>query len=284
MAFTTLISTTELSNHLNDPDWLIVDCSFQLGNQAEKESAYQKAHIPGALYAHLHRDLSGMILPGKTGRHPFPTVDEAAQFFSKIGIDRQVQVVAYDDQGGALAAARLWIMLNWLGHEKAAILDGGLPKWVQEGRPLSSGPEIRQPRDFVAVVQPQWLANADEVDQLRQAPECRVIDVRAPERYRGEIEPIDPVAGHIPGSVNIPYQQNFTGNGILKSSEDLRSFYQEKLGDVQMQDIVLYCGSGVTCAFSALALKHSGLGSARIYPGSWSEWITSDAHPRAVGP
>lgn len=283
MLYTSLISTEELAGHLTDPDWLIVDCRFTLSHPDEKEEYYLNAHIPGAIYAHLDKDLSGEVIPGQTGRHPLPPPMEAGVRFGHMGIGHGVQVVAYDDQGGSLAAVRLWMMLRWLGHEGAAVLNGGWQKWLEEDRPFQQGREIREGRQFDPKVCEDFFADVGEVERIRLDPKFRLIDVRQPERYRGEFEPIDPVAGHIPGAINFPYTLNLAENGVFRDSKELRKLYEDLLKDSSHENVVFYCGSGVTSIHSLLALELSGLGLSRFYPGSWSEWIADRTRPIATG-
>jgi thiosulfate/3-mercaptopyruvate sulfurtransferase len=284
MTHTLIISAKELAAHLDDPKWIIFDCRFLLSQPDEKETYYLKAHIPGAVYAHLDRDLSAPIVPGKTGRHPLPNPEEAARRFGKMGISPGMQVVAYDDQGGSLAAVRLWWMLRWLGHEAAAVLDGGWQYWLNQDLPVRSGGETRPAQAFIGQPRSGMYVTSDEVDQLRRSPNYRVIDVRAPERYRGEQEPIDPVAGHIPGALNAPYNENLNNEGRFRTPQELRDVYTKLLGDTPGERAVFYCGSGVTSIHSILALQIAGMGKARLYAGSWSEWVASRQRPVAVGP
>ena len=283
MAFTTLVSTEELAAHLDDPQWLIADCSFALAAPQARQESYQTAHIPGAIYVHLDRDLSGPVIAGQTGRHPLPPPEEAARRFGALGIGPQTQVVAYDDAGGSLAAVRLWWMLRWLGHTAAAVLDGGWQRWLADGRPTGGGWETRPPQRFSANPQPGMSVDAPTVERLRQQPDWRVVDVRAAERYRGEVEPIDPVAGHIPGAVSAPYLVNLGEDGCFRAAEELRQHYQALLGETPAERVAFYCGSGVTSIHSILALEVAGLGQAKLYPGSWSEWIASGERPVARG-
>lgn len=283
MAYTTLVDPETLQMHLDDPDWVIVDCRFSLNDPAYGRQAYLEAHIPGAVYAHLDADLSGPVVPGQTGRHPLPDPDQLAQKLGAWSIDARTQVVAYDDAGGAFAA-RLWWLLGWLGHEAVAVLDGGWPRWVQEGRPVRKGVERRTARTFKPQVRPEWVVTAEEVMQRLQDPAWRLLDARAPERYRGEQEPIDPVAGHIPGAVNAPFTENLTPAGTFRSPEVLRQRFMALLGNVPPERVICYCGSGVTAAHNLLALAHAGLPGARLYVGSWSEWITDPRRPVARGP
>lgn len=283
MPVDTLISAQELSRHLTDPDWVVVDCRFSLQDLARGERDYLKGHIPGAAYAHLDRDLSAPVVPGMTGRHPLPEVDHAAEVFSRLGIDEKVQVVAYDDAGGSLAAVRLWWMLRWLGHEASAVLDGGWQAWERAGLPTREGLEIRPARTFTPHPHPEMIVSAEDVERIRQDPNWKLVDVRAAERYRGEVEPIDKAAGHIPGAVNLPYQLNMKPDMSFKPPEELRETYSKVVGDTPPDRTVLYCGSGVTSIHSLLAMKHAGLGEPKLYVGSWSEWIASGKRPVSTG-
>jgi thiosulfate/3-mercaptopyruvate sulfurtransferase len=274
MTYTTLISTDDLAHHLGEANWMVIDTRFSLQDTEWGWREYLHAHIPGAVYAHLDRDLCAPVVPGVTGRHPLPSMDTAAQTLARLGVGDGFQVVAYDAAGGAMAAARIWWMLQWLGHEAVAVLDGGWSKWLREGRPVSAGEDRRKLGRFIPRPRPELTASAAEVDALRRDPAHRLIDVRAAERYRGEVEPIDPVAGHIPGALSAPYTSNLAPDGTFEPIEMLRKDYLALLDDVPTQRIVFYCGSGVTAAQSVLAVTHAGLGLPRLYPGSWSEWIT----------
>lgn len=280
MSYTTLISTQELLPHLADPNWVVVDCRFVLTNKEQGRNDYRQGHIPGAVYAHLDEDLAGPIIPGQTGRHPLPEVELFAQKLSQWGIDNQTQVVAYDAAGGAMAA-RLWWMLRWLGHEAVAVLDGGWPRWQSEGQPSRSGVESPEPRRFIPHPRPELLLNADEVEKIRLDPTYRLFDARSADRYRGENETLDPVAGHIPGARSLPYAGNLGPDGRFLAPKELADRFEAQLEDIPAERAVFYCGSGVTAAHNVLALSLAGLGEARLYPGSWSEWITDPNRPVA---
>jgi thiosulfate/3-mercaptopyruvate sulfurtransferase len=284
MTHTLLVSAQELADHLDDPDWIIFDCRFLLSQPNEKEKYYLKAHIPGAAYAHLDRDLSAPVIPGQTGRHPLPSPAEAARRFGEMGIGPGMQVVAYDDQGGSLAAVRLWWMLHWLGHEASAVLDGGWQSWLAADLPVRSGVDTHPPQAFIAQPRAGLYVTSDEVEQIRRDPKRRLIDVRAPERYRGEVEPIDPVAGHIPGALNAPYTNNLNEEGKFRSPQELKAYYSALLEGAPASQAVFYCGSGVTSIHSLLALQVAGMGEGRLYAGSWSEWIANRQRPVALGP
>ncbi len=270
--FSTIVSTNDLFGHLNDENWVVVDCRFSLGDPEAGRRAHAASHIPGAVYAHLDDDLSGPVIPGKTGRHPLPAPGDLAELFSGWGIDGQTQVVAYDDKGGAIAA-RLWWLLRWLGHEAVAVLNGGWPRWVQEEKPVSDAAPQPERRTFRPEVRPEMLVDGDFVASIQNDPGFVLVDSRAPERYQGAEEPIDPVAGHIEGAVNRPFACNFGADGRLKEAEVLRARFRDLLGDKPGERTVFYCGSGVTACHNLLAMAHAGLGDGRLYAGSWSEWI-----------
>lgn len=283
MTYTTLIKHTDVIGHLGDPDWAVVDCRFSLQDTERGRRDYLASHIPGAVYAHLDEDLSGSVISGKTGRHPLPAVGEFAHTLSDWGIDARTQVVAYDDAGG-MVAARLWWMLRWLGHDSVAVLDGGWPVWVKAGHPTASGAEQREARRFEPAHRADWVLTTEDVEAKLDRSDWCLIDSRTPERYRGEQEPIDPVAGHIPGAINAPNPDNLDGDGCFLSPQRLRARFEALLGDVPSEETVFYCGSGVSAARNLLAYAHAGLGDARLYAGSWSEWIADRSRPIATGP
>ena len=278
MSYQTLISTFELANHLNHPEWAVVDCRSSLDDPGRGRRDYELAHIPGAVYAHLEDDLSGTIIPGQTGRHPLPELDVFVRTLSRWGITAGVQVVAYDDHNGSMAA-RLWWMLRWVGHDDVAVLEGGWAAWQQEGRPVRTGAEERAARDAVVHPRPELVAGIDEIVARANDPATRLIDARSPERFRGEHEPIDPVAGHIPGAICGPFGENLDATGRFRSPAELRTRFERLLGPVAPEQAIFYCGSGVSAAHNLLAFAHAGLGDARLYAGSWSEWITDPQRP-----
>jgi thiosulfate/3-mercaptopyruvate sulfurtransferase len=277
MAFTTLIDAETVTHQLGDPAVVIVDTRFDLRDDAWGEGQYLSGHIPGAVYAHLNRDLSG-TRTGSNGRHPLPDADSLTQTLGRLGIDANAQVVIYDQDNG-MFASRLWWLLRWLGHDAAAILDGGFARWTAGHRPVVAGHHSREPRRFSGAPRPQLVVDAKEVDALRGRSDWRLIDARAPERYRGEIEPIDRVPGHIPGAVNYFYKNNVDERGVFLSPNDLRTRLQEAIGNVDSDHVVCYCGSGVTACQNLLALEHAGIRGARLYPGSWSEWSSDPKRP-----
>jgi thiosulfate/3-mercaptopyruvate sulfurtransferase len=277
MPFTTLISTENLAGHLDDPAWAIVDCRFDLADTDWGEQQYLAGHLPGAAYAHLDRDLSGPKT-GTNGRHPLPEIETFKARLGQWGIGPGVQVVAYDQDNG-MYASRLWWLLRFLGHEAVAVLDGGVAKWRAEDRPLRAGPEAREPRTFVGEPRYEMRLTAADVEMWRKLPSRRLIDARAPERFRGETEPLDRVAGHIPGALNYFYKDNVNLNGTFLAPEKLRAQFQALLGDIAAENTAVYCGSGVSAAHDLLAMEVAGLRGEKLYAGSWSEWCSDPARP-----
>lgn len=275
--YTTLLSPESLLPHLSDPDWVIVDCRFDLANTEVGRQQYVVGHIPGALYAHLDEDLCSFPQSGHHGRHPLPTPAAMTTLFGRLGIDERKQVVAYDARSGAYAA-RLWWMLQYMGHEATAVLDGGWAVWRELGLPVRSGVEGGQTAVFTGAPETEWLAPIAEVPDVPL-----LVDSREPPRFRGEIEPIDTKAGHIPGAVNYFYAENWGADGRYLPPEQLRKKLHTLLGETPPEDTVFYCGSGVTACVNLLALVYSGLGYGRLYAGSWSEWISYPENPVATG-
>jgi thiosulfate/3-mercaptopyruvate sulfurtransferase len=281
MAFTTLISTAVLALHMDDPAFAIIDCRTKLDDAGWGEREHAAAHIPGAVYADLNRDLSGPK-SGTNGRHPLPDPHALAQTFSRLGIASGVQVVAYDQDNG-IFASRLWWMLRWLGHDAVAVLDGGLAKWTAEVRSATSGDERRAAREFHGSPRAGMSVDVNAVASHAVAGDWRLVDARAPERYRGETEPLDKTPGHIPGATNHFYQGNLGDDKTFRSPEELRVRWKESLGDVAPDRVVCYCGSGVTACHDLLALEHAGLTGAKLYAGSWSEWSSDPSRPVETG-
>ncbi len=262
-------------------DVALIDCRFALDDVDRGHREYLEGHIPGAAYAHLDRDLSG-AKTGTNGRHPLPPSDELQRTFSRFGIDATTQVVAYD-AGDGMYASRLWWLLRWMGHDAVALLDGGFAKWVADGRPTETGEMQRTARDFHGTPRTEMTVDADTVARLASSPDWRVVDARAPERFRGEIEPLDRVPGHIPGAINHFYKSNLTVDGAFRPPEELRQMLGDAIGNAPSDQLVAYCGSGVTACHNLLALEHAGLLGARLYPGSWSEWSSDPDRPVARG-
>lgn len=279
--FTTLVDTDTLARHLSDPRWVVVDCRFTLTDTGAGRRAWTVGHIPGARYAHLDEDLSSPITP-RTGRHPLPDPNALACKLGGWGIDESKQIVVYDDTFGAMAS-RLWWLLRWLGHDAVALLDGGYPKWVREKKPVTAEAPVVHPAMFHPRVNNVLWVNADFVERVRRDEAFVVLDARAEERFRGEIEPLDKVAGHVPGAVNAMYEDNLDVSGEFLSAEELRERYLDLLGGIVPDQAIHMCGSGVTACHNVLAMEHAGLPGAKLYAGSWSEWITDPNRPVARG-
>ncbi len=272
-----LVSIDWLHNHLKDPNLVIVDCRFALGKPGGNGLAeYMEGHIPGALYVDLEQDLSG-AKSVHGGRHPLPETDTLAALFSTIGIDAETTVIAYDEQDLAMAG-RLWWLLRYLGHEKVAVLNGGFSAWRKHGKPVSTEVPTPTSKTFTPVIQHDMLVSAEQVKN--RSADCALLDSRAGERYRGEVEPLDPKAGHIPGARNYFYKQNFSPEGDMLPAEKLQERFSGLSAD---QEIVVYCGSGVTGCVNVLALYQAGRTDAKLYAGSWSDWISYPENPVATG-
>ncbi len=282
MQFKTLISVEGLKQNLHRPDWVVVDCRFYLDQPDKGRLEYLSSHLPGAVYAHLEEHLSGAVVPGKTGRHPLPTIDDFASLVAGWGINRGTQVVVYDDECGKIAA-RLWWMLRWMGHETVAVLDGGLPAWIAAGGSLDSELPQTESGEFVPQPRGTMVATAEEILRCFGDPAHLLVDSRSPERYCGDEEPIDPVAGHIPGAKNYFWQSNISSRGTFEIKDVLRGRFTALFKHVPPGNVVFYCGSGVTAAVNVLAVTHAGFAMPKLYPGSWSEWITDPQRPIATG-
>ncbi|MGB8326282.1 MAG: sulfurtransferase [Steroidobacteraceae bacterium] len=279
--YTTLIGTRDLARRIDDADLVVIDCRFELARPAWGAGAYHDGHVPGALYAHLDRDLSGPVTAA-TGRHPLPAREHFARSAADWGIDESAQVVAYD-QGNGMFAARLWWLLRWHGHARVAVLDGGLTAWLDAGLALSREPALRASRPFVPRAPlGDALETADVVREL-DAGRIRLVDARASDRFAGENETIDPVAGHVPGAVNHPFIGNLDASGRFLEPGALSRHWHDTLGGHPASSVVAMCGSGVSACHNLLALEHAGLRGARLYAGSWSEWIRDPARPSATG-
>jgi thiosulfate/3-mercaptopyruvate sulfurtransferase len=279
--FTTLISTADLAARLGAADLVVVDVRHDLAQpEAWGEAQYRAGHVPGAVFAHLDRDLSAPKT-GRNGRHPLPSPGACAAAFGRLGIGTGTQVVAYD-QGSGAYASRLWWMLHWLGHHAAAVLDGGYDRWVRQGRPVSADVPLARPATFTArpVATP---VDAEAVQAAIGHGSMLLVDARGGERFRGEVEPLDPVPGHIPGAVNRPFTQNLGADGTFKPAAALRAEFETLLGGEPPATVVHQCGSGVTACHNALAMEIAGLAGSRVYPGSWSEWCADPARPMVRG-
>jgi thiosulfate/3-mercaptopyruvate sulfurtransferase len=274
MPWTTLIEPASLAGHLAAPDLVIVDCRFSLNDPSWGMAEYTSAHIPRAVFADLKRDLSGLPT-GHNGRHPLPAIDRLQETFGRLGIDRTRQVVAYDQDTG-MFASRLWWMLRWMGHDAAAVLDGGFARWIDEGHPATAVSAEAASRRFEPAPRPYMLVGIDEMMTIVDRKNARLLDARAPERFSGEVEPIDKVGGHIPGARNYHYLSSVDERGRFKAAGTLRSQLTAALDEAAPEQAICYCGSGVTACHSLLAMEHAGLRGARLYAGSWSEWSSDD--------
>jgi thiosulfate/3-mercaptopyruvate sulfurtransferase len=281
VAFTGLIDTATLAAHVSDPIFAVIDCRYDLNDEGWGAREYAQGHIPGAVYASLDRDLSG-TRTGRNGRHPLPDPAALTATFGRLGVADGVQVVAYD-QDSNIYASRLWWMLRWLGHNDVAVLDGGLAKWLAENRPRRSGVETRVPRDFNGVPQAGRLMTADETAGAAEGGRWRLLDARSPERFRGEQETFDRIAGHIPGAANHFFKWNLNDDGTFRSPDEIRERLRASIGDVSPDRVICYCGSGVTACQNLLAFEHAGLAGARLFPGSWSEWTSDPSRPIEKG-
>jgi thiosulfate/3-mercaptopyruvate sulfurtransferase len=276
--FTTLVDPATLRAHLDDPSWVVLDARFDLAAPSRGEALYREGHVPGARYVSLDAHLSG-TKTGSNGRHPLPAPEVAAARFGQLGISRGTQVVVYDADVGSYAA-RAWWMLRWLGHQAVAVLDGGFAAWVQAGLPVSTETRPWAPAEFVAGVDESRRVPAADVLAHLGDPARVLVDARAPDRFRGENETLDPVGGHIPGAINRFFQLNLAADKRFKPADVLRAEWTQALGGSDASRLVMYCGSGVTACHNLLALEHAGLSGARLFPGSWSEWCADPTRPR----
>ena len=305
MTFTTLVDVAELGKLLKEHprELVLLDCRFDLANPEAGRQAYTDGHIPGARYADLNRNLAAPI-NAQSGRHPLPASDGMVGFFTSQGIAANTQVVAYDDANGSFAA-RAWWLLRWLGHARAAVLDGGYRAWVAAGGAIEAGQasvaghatdtELTGARPgnisslsdaasnpATAPLQAQPVTSSDVLEALKDARRL-LVDARAHERFTGDVEPIDPVAGHVPGAVNHPFSRNLDLDNHFLPAAELRRRWRETLDGTDPRDTILMCGSGVTACHNALAMEIAGLSGATVYAGSWSEWIRDPEHPVARG-
>ncbi len=286
MVFKTLIDVDSLQELLGQPRLAVVDCRFDLMNPEAGRQAYLRAHIPGARYADLNRDLSAPVGP-HTGRHPLPLPEVFAGRLGAMGIGNDTQVVAYDEANGSIAA-RLWWMLRWLGHDAAAVLDGGFNAWTARGGALQSGEADpaaaeRVARHFTPRIDAGSVVSTAELERALQGRKALLVDARAQERYAGAVEPIDPVAGHVPGAVNHPFTANLGADGRFLPAAELERRWQERLPGSDLKNLVAMCGSGVTACHNLLSLEVAGLTGGKLYAGSWSEWIRDPRRPVARG-
>lgn len=280
MSLSPLISGEQLASHLNDPGWRIFDCRHQLADVEFGAKAYAEGHLPGAFFLNLDRDLAS-AMNGRNGRHPLPDPRRLATTLGAAGVGPKTQVVVYDDAGGMIAG-RLWWLLRWLGHERVAVLDGGIGQWVKEGRPLSTERPVSAPAVFAETIRLRdWVVGADELLANIDRDELCLVDARAADRFRGENETLDPVGGHVPGARNRFFRDNLDERGLFRPADELRREFLALLTGADPARAVMMCGSGVSACVNLLAMEVAGLPGARLYAGSWSEWCSDPSRPVA---
>lgn len=278
-----LVSSSELGSHLNDPTWIIFDCRHDLVDQVKGARLYAENHLTGAHFASVETALAGPK-NGHNGRHPLPAPNDFSAFLIAHGVNAESQIVAYDDAGG-LYAARLWWLARWIGFKQVALLDGGWQKWTSEGRAVTAEIPVVPPQ--VAIAAPRvdtsllW-ASGDVLSRLNRS-DSLLIDARAGERFRGEVEPIDPVAGHIPKAVNRFFKTNLNADLTLRPASELRREFAELMGGRAVENVGHSCGSGITACANIFAMEYAGLSGSKLYAGSWSEWVSDPARPIAKG-
>ena len=281
MRFDTIVDCKTLAEHLRDPDWVVFDCRFALLSPDQGHKEYKKSHIPGSWYADLDKDLAS-AKQSSTGRHPLPDVDTFTTWLRVNGVNSDSQVVAYDASNGVFAS-RLWWMLRWVGHQNVAVLDGGWSAWLEGSYTTSKDIPPAQPGDFDGRPDDDMWVSTSDVEAIvnNQPSSTRIIDARIEPRFKGEVEPIDPVAGHIPGAYNYPCQRNLDERGYFLSGKELRENLEPILDTDDARRIINMCGSGVAACRNILAMEIAGWPETRLYVGSWSEWITDPTRPIA---
>lgn len=283
MSLAQLLSPAQLAERLNQPALIVLDCRFALEDPAYGARVYAEGHIPGARFIDLEHDLSAPVQRGITGRHPLPDPQQLLERLRALGVGQHSEIVLYDDGPGAFAA-RAWWLLAWLGkREGVFLLDGGLNAWRAANLPLDSATPAVSPGDLQGTPDASLLVSADALLKRLGTPQLTLLDARALPRFRGEMEPIDPVAGHIPGAQCAVFTDNLDGNGRFKSPEQLRERFSALLGQRPAEQLVAYCGSGVTACHNLFALCLAGYPLLPLYAGSWSEWITDPQRPLACG-
>lgn len=272
-----LINTQNLSQHLRDPAWVIFDCRHDLFDPAKGERQYRQGHIPGAHFASIDTDLSG-DKTGSNGRHPLPPPAAFTSFLARHGVSNTSTIVAYDDVGGQFAS-RLWWMARWIGLTKLLLLDGGIPKWIAEGRELATEVPAPAPAPLRGQADPLMVWSAADVLAHIDDTNISLLDARPAERYRGETEPIDPVAGHIPGAANRFYKANLNADLTFRAADEIEREFTALTNHKPADQVVHYCGSGVTACANFFAMEYAGLAGSKLFAGSWSEWVSDPARP-----
>jgi thiosulfate/3-mercaptopyruvate sulfurtransferase len=281
MAWQTLVSAEQAAEQIGDPRLLIFDCRYELARPEAGSAAYLHGHLPGAIHVDLHHDLAGPTSP-TSGRHPLPDPQVFAARLRRWGVDDDSLLLAYDDATGMWASRFWWMTAKWLGHRHVAVMDGGMRRWLQLGLLTTTDPTPTRPAGhFAARPDAGAFVDADTTQAAALDPQRRVLDARSSERYRGEVEPIDPVAGHVPGALNHPSSGVVSADGCFLPPAALASAFSQSLGPVAPADTITMCGSGVTACHLLLAMEHAGLPGARLYPGSWSEWSRDPSRPVA---
>ena len=278
MDYTTLISVAELAKHLNDPEVVVFDCRHELTDADFGPKAYAESHIPGARFANIDKNLSGP-LTGKNGRHPLPDAGSFMEWLGRLGVSNASQVVGYDHAGGPYGA-RLWWLMRWLGHSRVAVLDGGWQAWNAAGQPVTKDVPAPKPAKFSGKPDNSRV-DAQYVSQRLKTADMVLIDARANDRFHGQNETIDPVAGHIPGALNRFFKDNLDARGQFKSPEELRAAFNPLIGSTPAEKVIHQCGSGITASHNLLAMEVAGIKGTRLYSGSWSEWIADPSRPVA---
>ena len=281
MSYNTLVSVADLAAHLDDPHWVVCDCRHDLADYEAGRRAYAQSHVPGARFLHLDEDLSGPKT-GLNGRHPLPHPITLTLRLGALGIDNAKQIVAYDASGGSYAA-RLWWMLHWVGHSAVAVLDGGWEAWIRARQPVTADPPPTTPTTFNPNLQPDRATDSGYIAKHLGRSDICIVDARSPDRFRGENETLDPVAGHIPGAVNRFFRLNLDEEGRFKSADELKREFAAVIGERSPARLIHQCGSGVTACHNLLAMEIAGLSGSILYPGSWSEWCSDPSRPVARG-
>jgi len=274
---TTLVSTAALAAHLDDPSWLVLDCRHNLQDDAWGRAQYRAGHVPGAVFVSLAHDLAAAS-SGTNGRHPLPSPEQLASTFSRLGVGADTQVVAYDQDAGPYAS-RLWWTLRYLGHPAVAVLDGGWAAWLRAGKPARAGDEYQPAATFEGHARPDMVITVTDVERHLDDPSVLVVDSRSPQRFEGRPDPLDRVPGHIPGARNRFYRDNVSEDGTMLPPVRLREGFTQVFAGRPADQVVVYCGSGVTACHNLLAMEHAGLRGGKLFVGSWSEWESDPKRP-----